>query len=72
MERAAIAVEALPPRAPSDRVNGISVGRYAEGKMSRTIAARVILYEAAADGTAGLKLGPCRIDLYPRPVLVKL
>ena len=58
MERAAIAVDALPPRALSDCLNPVGIGCHAEREMRGSITTRVLPYELAADFATGLKLCP--------------
>src|SRR5438874_2616493 len=69
---AAIAIEAVPPRALSDRLNGIGVSRDAQREMRGTIATRLLLHEATPDLTAGMKLGSRRIHLHPGPMFIEL
>jgi len=65
MERAAVAVEALPSGAPGDRLDGLGIGPDAEREMRRVMAARVLPDKMRPGRAARLQFGACGIDPDP-------
>src|SRR5215469_2471554 len=74
VKRPPVAAEALPAFARRDPLDGVGFGGDAEGKMGRSVTAPAVrsLLKASAVRTARPKLGPSRIDLDTRSVIVEL
>src|SRR5712691_11774570 len=73
VKRAAVADKAFPAGAGSYLRDLLRLGRNAEGKMGRPVAALSrLLDEGAADLAIRLELGAGRINLDARPVIVEL
>src|SRR6516162_515073 len=72
MERAAVAVKAVPTFAVRDLLDSVPIGRDAQREMGRGKLARLCSDKAAADLATGAQFGAGRIDLDARAVLVEL